>query len=131
MPILEIIKAKVPNTIVKNATLSPPANIPEETSPIASIASKAVIIPIMEPKTPRTNPKRLTSDTKPIIFLNLAASLFKLKPDLIKKKTDSSKQIKIRDIKNGPPSLNLSTKTFPTKGICELNDNIFIIININ
>jgi hypothetical protein len=32
---------------------------------------------------------------------------------LIKKKTDSAKEIKIRDIKNGPPSLNLLANSPP------------------
>lgn len=131
IPILGKIKVIEPNTVVKNDTFKPPASIPEEISPIDSIASKALIMPIIEPKNPITNPNKLASDAKAIIFLDFAVSFFKLKKPHIKKNMDTKRQIKIKDIKNGPPSLKRSTKGFKIKRLIKLSDNIFIINDFN
>ena len=114
MPILGIIKVMHPKTVVRKATLSPAAIIPLLISPIASSASKAAIIPIVEPKKPNTKPKMLTSEAKRVIFLDLSTSLLRLSKPITTKNSASNKQIKIKDIKKGPPSLNLSTKGFET-----------------
>ena len=59
MPIREITNTNVPNSVVKNETFNPPANILDDTDSIDSIASKAEIIPIIEPRNPNTKPNKL------------------------------------------------------------------------
>lgn len=112
MPILRRIKVMLPKSVVKNETFSPAASIPELTPPKTSIASKAVINPIIEPKKPITRPKMLTSDANFSILFVFSLSFFRLRKPLTKKKIASNRQIKISDIKKGPPSINLSVKTF-------------------
>ena len=126
MPILGIIKVIAPKTLVKNDTLSPPAIIPVLTPSIDSILSKAIIIPKIEPKKPNTKPKRLTSEAKLAIFLDFGASLLRLTKPITTKNKASNKHIKIKDIKKGPPSLNLSAKTFNA-----INDKINITHGFN
>ena len=69
MPILGIMKVMLPNRVVKKLTFRPLAITLWVMLSTLSTASKASIIPIIEPKRPMTNPKILTSDAKVVIFL--------------------------------------------------------------
>ena len=130
-PILETIKVNVPNTVVKNDTLRPPAIIFEDTLSMDSMASNADIIPMIEPKKPTTNPNNPASANKPIIFFESGTSLLSDIKALIKKKTVSNKQIKIKDIKNGPPSLKRSTKGLANIKLEKVSDKKFIVNGFN
>ena len=126
MPILGRIKVTAPKTVVKNDTFSPAAIIPELISPIDSIASNAVIMPIIDPKKPITKPRMLASDAKPVIFFDLNTFFLRFTKPITTKDKASKRHIKIRDINNGPPSINLSTKGFNA-----ITDNKFIINGFN
>ena len=103
------------NVAVNRDTLSPPAKIAGLAFPIASTLSKAFIKPITDPKKPNTKPSKLLSTAIFIIFLEIKSCFFKSIKPLIKKPNDSKKQIRISDIKNGPPSLKRSTNGFITE----------------
>lgn len=114
MPNLDIAKLNSPKTAFNKDTLRPPAKTAGSASPIASNVSKAVIKPITDAKKPITKPSKLLSIASISIFLESALfDLFEIIPLTIKN-IDSKKQIRIRDIKKTPPSLNLSTNGFET-----------------
>ena len=114
MPILAITNENKPKVAVNSDTFSPPAKIAGSGSPKASIESKAVIKPITEPKNPKTKPNKLESTVSFSIFSDCSLFLFKAIKPFTKRNTDNKRQIKIKDIKNGPPSLNRSTNGFDT-----------------
>ena len=118
MQIREIIKVKHPKTAVIKDTFNPPAIIAGEAGALkSSIASNASIIPITEPKTPITRPKRPDSPIRLKYFLNLKSFVFKASPDFRTKKMDNKRHIRIRLIIKGPPSLKRSTNGLLTKKI--------------
>ena len=121
----------VPNTVVKKEIFKPAASIPEEILPMLSIASKAVIKPIIEPKNPKTNPNKLISEAKFVIFIDCKVSFFKHKKARIIRNKANKKQININDIKSGPPSMKRSTNTLDTKKVDKKYIEIFIINSFN
>lgn len=112
IPILAITKENKPKVAVKSDTFKPPANIDGLGFPMASTESKAEIKPITDPRNPKTNPNKLESIVSFSNFFVFAMSFLRLMKPLINRKMDSRRQIKISDIKNGPPSLNRSTNGF-------------------
>lgn len=102
----------LPNTVVKKETFNPEAIILALISFMEPIASKAVIIPIKEPKNPMTNPRILVSEASILILIDLELSFFSWIKPSVRKISDSTRQIRIKDINKDPPSLNLSTNTF-------------------
>jgi len=129
IPILAITKENSPKVAVNKETLSPPAKTDGSGFPMASTESNAVIKPITDPKKPKTKPNKLASTVSLSIFSDCDLFFLRLMKPFIRRNTDNRRQIKIRDINNGPPSLKRSANWLEVIKTLD-NTNSFIIDDI-